>query len=552
MSNQDAWGQQATTTDKPADSADGGWGKPSASATGADGWGKPPVPSLVSPTRTNNPAVANGWGNSPAPASGGSWNGGSSSDQWGGSTAPTAKQGNEKSSSDGVDEVTKKVDDLTTAEDDDEIEAPQPAPKPKGPGLIPDTEDVVEVKLADLAADSSQTHLYSGISTFEDLGLHPDLLKGIYGMGFQRPSKIQEKALPLLVSNPPKNMIGQSQSGTGKTAAFVLTMLSRINFNLDAPQALCLAPARELARQIMDVVKEMGKYTPVTTQFAIKESLGRGEKVKGHVVVGTPGTVMELIRRNQLPVNNVRIFVLDEADNMLDQMGLGDQSIRVKNKMPPDCQIVLFSATFSAPLRTFAHKFAPNANMISLRQEELSVEGIKQFYMDCKNEEHKVEVLIAIYGLLTVGQSIVFVRRRDVADALAHRMQAKGHECLVLTGKYDVTDRDKAMDDFRDGRKKVLITTNVLARGIDIAQVHLVINFDMPLDGNGRPDPETYLHRIGRTGRFGRTGVSINFVHDQKSYEEMKAIEKHFGREITRVGTDSYAEIEKVLKKSVK
>ena len=224
-----------------------------------------------------------------------------------------------------MEDVTNKVDNLTTEDDEVEINLS----KPKGPGLVPDTDDVVEVKLSDLANDQ-QAELYSGISTFEDLGLHPELLKGIYGMGFQRPSKIQEKALPLLVSNPPKNMIGQSQSGTGKTAAFVLTMLSRINYSLEAPQALCLAPARELARQIMDVIKEMGKYTPVTTQFAIKESVPRGEKIKAHVVIGTPGTVMDLIRKGQLPVNNMRIFVLDEADNMLDQQGLGDQSLRVK------------------------------------------------------------------------------------------------------------------------------------------------------------------------------------------------------------------------------
>ncbi|RKO88074.1 P-loop containing nucleoside triphosphate hydrolase protein, partial [Blyttiomyces helicus] len=270
-----------------------------------------------------------------------------------------------------------------------------------------DSAQEVEVKLADLA-DLQATTLYSAVSTFEELGLHPNLLKGLYGMGFARPSKIQEKALPLLVANPPKNMIGQSQSGTGKTAAFSLTMLSRINFDLAEPQAICLAPARELARQIMDVVREMGKYTPVTTAYAIPQSVPRGEKVTAHIVIGTPGTVLELIKKRQLNTTHVRIFVLDEADSMLDIQGLGDQSIRAKNLMPPSCQIVLFSATFTAQLREFAAKFAPQANMISLKQEELSVDGIKQFYMDCKNAAHKAEVLCAIYGLLTIGQSIIF------------------------------------------------------------------------------------------------------------------------------------------------
>ncbi|RKO85061.1 P-loop containing nucleoside triphosphate hydrolase protein [Blyttiomyces helicus] len=144
------------------------------------------------------------------------------------------------------------------------------------------------------------------------------------------------------------------------------------------------------------------------------------------------------------------------------------------------------------------------------------------------------------------------LQRRDVADTLAAKMTAEGHSCLVLHSRFDAAERDKAMDDFRDGKSKVLITTNVLARGIDILQVNLVINYDMPLDVQNRPDAETYLHRIGRTGRFGRTGCSINFVHDQQSYEEMKAIEKHFGREIVRVPTESYMEIEKILKKLVK
>jgi ATP-dependent RNA helicase DDX19/DBP5 len=206
------------------------------------------------------------------------------------------------------------------AEIDLEIEGGDVAKKE----FLENGEAQVEVTLAD-----SNT-LYTSVSTFEDLGLHPDLLKGIYGMGFQKPSRIQEKALPMLLATPPKNMIGQSQSGTGKTAAFVLAMLSRVNFEVQGTQAICLAPARELARQIMDNVREMGKYTPVTTAYAIKESIGKGEKVDAHIVIGTPGTVLDLIKRRALDVSKVRIFVLDEADNMLDQQGLGDQSIRVK------------------------------------------------------------------------------------------------------------------------------------------------------------------------------------------------------------------------------
>ncbi|PVU93080.1 hypothetical protein BB561_003482 [Smittium simulii] len=408
----------------------------------------------------------------------------------------------------------------------------------------------VQVKLADPQQDVNSP-LYSA-KTFEELGLHPDLLKGIYDLKFIKPSKIQEKALPLLLSNPPKNMIGQSQSGTGKTAAFVLTMLSRIDYSLNEPQAVCLGPSRELVRQIMDVVLQMGKYTPLVAQSAIKDAVIESEVLNAHLVVGTPGSLTNMIRKKVLSLSKVKIFVLDEADNMIGQQGLGDQSIRIRNLMPKGCQIVLFSATFPLQVRNFANRFAPNANEISLKAEELTVDGIKQFYMDCKNDDHKLEVLIALYSLLTIGQSIIFVHKRDVADQIAIKMTKDGHKVVSLHGKLESENRDKVMDDFRSGKTKVLITTNVIARGIDIQQVNMVINYDIPLDGNNRPDPETYLHRIGRTGRFGRTGVSINFVKDEASYSQMKAIQDYYGCEIIKVPTDDWEETESILKKAIK
>ncbi|CAG8502854.1 2019_t:CDS:2 [Scutellospora calospora] len=396
------------------------------------------------------------------------------------------------------------------------------------------------------------------VTKFEELNLGPDLLKGIYEMGFTTPSKIQAKALPLLLKKPPQNMIGQSQSGTGKTAAFVLTMLSRIDFNLKSPQALCLTPSRELARQIMVEVRKMGKYTPVITAEAIRESHIRGNRsrheefAEAQLIVGTPGTVYDLLKKHVIEKKHMKIFVLDEADNMLDQQGLGDQSIRIKNMMPRECQIVLFSATYSSEVRTFATRFAPNANQFSLKVEELSVKTIKQFYMDCKNEDHKFEVLDDLYTLLTIGQSIIFVQKRETADRIAKRMTEKGHKVINLHGGLSTTERDEVMDGFRKGSAKVLITTNVLSRGIDVLQVNLVINYDIPMDLSGRnPDYETYLHRIGRTGRFGRSGVSINFVHDPVSWEVVKSIEKHFQREIVRVPTDDWDVVEKVLRKEV-
>ncbi|OLL23195.1 ATP-dependent RNA helicase dbp5 [Neolecta irregularis DAH-3] len=415
--------------------------------------------------------------------------------------------------------------------------------------LVRNTYDVA-VKLADLQADPNSP-LYS-VSNFEDLGLHENLLRGIYSMKFQKPSKIQERALPLLLSNPPRNMIGQSQSGTGKTAAFVLTMLSRVDFTKPSVQAICLAPSRELARQILDVCCEMGQYTPAKVAFAGKDSVPRGQSINGQIVIGTPGTVMDMIKRRQLDVREVKVFVLDEADNMLDQQGLGEQSMRVRSFMPKGVQTILFSATFPDEVREFSSRFVPGANEISLKREELSVEGIKQLYMDCNSVQHKYEVLVGLYSLLTIGQSIIFVKQRNTADEIARRMTEEGHAVTSLHGALDGTQRDEVMDAFRSGRSKVLITTNVVARGIDISQVNMVVNYDMPMTQDFRADPETYLHRIGRTGRFGRVGVSINFVHDRKSWELMNEIQQFFGIEMTQVPTGDWEEVEKIVKKVIK
>ncbi|KAJ7769029.1 P-loop containing nucleoside triphosphate hydrolase protein [Mycena olivaceomarginata] len=420
----------------------------------------------------------------------------------------------------------------------------------------------VTVTLADQQGDPNSP-LFSA-KTFEELGLHQDLLRGIYDMGFSKPSKIQERALPLLLANPPTNMIGQSQSGTGKTAAFVLTMLSRIDFTKNTTQALCLAPSRELARQIMSVVVSMGKFTQVQTEYAIKDNHARGSgPITAHIVVGTPGTMTDLMRKRIIDVADLKVFVLDEADNMLDQDGLGDQTLRHAPPGPPGPN-PSFSATFPDHVRSFASKFAPGSNKIELQKEELSVTGIRQFYMDCKNEEHKYDILVRLYALLTIGQSIIFCQHKHTADRISARMTAEGHKVASLHGAKDPAERDAIIDNFRDGKEKVLITTNVIARGIDILQVNMVVNYDLPLmyerssgsSGEGghfdKPDIETYIHRIGRTGRFGRRGISINFVHDKKTWLQMEQIEKTTGRKIMRIETNDVDEMEEKMKEALK
>lgn len=414
----------------------------------------------------------------------------------------------------------------------------------------------VNVKLSDLQANPNDP-LYS-IKSFEELGLDENILKGIYQMRFTKPSKIQEKALPLLLRDPPTNMIGQSQSGTGKTAAFVLNMLSRLDYSptmVNTPQALVLAPSRELARQILGVIQVMGSFVEgLTAGVAIPMEVANRNRdgLKVQIVVGTPGTTMDMIKRRQLMADKIKVLVLDEADNMLDQQGLGDQCIRVKQLLPKTVQVVLFSATFPNHVVEYASRFAPNANQITLKHEELTVEGIKQLYLDCPTELDKFDALVRLYGLMTIGSSIIFVRTRHTALEIERRMNAENHTVACLTGEYLGAQRDIIIDSFRSGHSKVLITTNVLSRGIDVQTVSLVVNYDLPDDGHGNTDPQTYLHRIGRTGRFGRVGVSISLICGQRSYRMLKEISDYFGVEMKSLPHNDWDQVEEIIKKVIK
>ncbi|KAH9906776.1 DEAD-domain-containing protein [Xylariomycetidae sp. FL2044] len=412
----------------------------------------------------------------------------------------------------------------------------------------------VEVELSDLQKDTE--HPLGSAHTFEELGLPQEVLKGLMSLRFQKPSKVQEKALPLMLANPPQNMIAQSQSGTGKTAAFVVTVLSRVDWSKpEVPQALLLAPSRELARQIEGVIGSIGQFIPnLGVQAAIPGSIQRGGHVDKAVVVGTPGTVMDLIRRRQFDVSQLRVFVIDEADNMLDQQGLGDQCNRVKGMLPKSVQILLFSATFPDKVMRYATTFAPQANAIKLKVQELTVKGISQMYMDCTNADEKYKILCKLYGLMNIGSSIIFVKTRESATRIQQSMTADGHKVSVLHGAYEGADRDTLLDEFRNGKSKVLITTNVLARGIDVSTVSMVINYDIPMKGPGDQthDTETYLHRIGRTGRFGRVGVSITFISDKKSFTALTNIAEELGIDLVALTYEDWDETERLIQRVIK
>lgn len=369
-------------------------------------------------------------------------------------------------------------------------------------------------------------------------------------MKFSKPSRIQEASIPNIIADPPKNFIGQAQSGTGKTAAYSLSMLHRCTEGGNEPQALCLCPTRELARQVNDVVCGLSRFTTFKTFLALPghPSLDKGG-VTAQIVIGTPGTVLELHKKRKLNLRSVKIFVLDEADVMIAKQGFQQQSTLVKSSLPKTAQICLFSATYAEDVAAFAQKMVPNPKVsIRLKPEELSVEKIQQLYIDCKTTEGKFRILSDIFGFISVGSTIIFVHTRKTAQELHKRMKAEGHQVSLLHGgDMEPAERDKVLDDFRSNKTRILITTNVLARGIDILQISLVINFDLPLDAGGKPEPETYLHRIGRSGRFGRAGIAINFVDDEKSKRDLKFIEKHFAKEIKAFRQEDIEQLGKML-----
>jgi ATP-dependent RNA helicase DDX19/DBP5 len=365
-------------------------------------------------------------------------------------------------------------------------------------------------RLAVIQADTS-SHL-SSIKTFQELNLPTYLLDALFQMGFDRPSAIQEAALPRILADPPRNLIGQAQSGSGKTAAFTLGMLFRIRIDSPATtQALCVTPTRELAIQIVSkAVQPMAaNMSGLKIQLAVAQSQvdNKNTGVDAHLVVGTPGKIVDWMKRRILLPDHIRVFCLDEADNMVDEGGHRAKSLLIRKKMPPKCQYLLFSATFTPDVVAFASKMVTDSPDLILiqdgRPEFLMLDIIKQLWVDTREYQGgKLEFLADIYSLLTIGQSIVFVGTKAEANLVHKTLSDTGFTCSVLHSDVDAGQRDETMKAFRDGESNVLITTNVLARGVDVDNVCLVVNYDVPVGRDGSPDFETYLHRIGRTGRL--------------------------------------------------
>jgi ATP-dependent RNA helicase DDX19/DBP5 len=343
----------------------------------------------------------------------------------------------------------------------------------------------------------------------------------------------------------------------GKTAAFCLGLLSRIDESKHEPQAIVVCPTRELAQQVTDVARSLAKYTKITIETVVPKtrqemtsaaavnptstdtraapSAPSGkQQIVSQLLVGTPGSLKQRIDIRAINIRSIRVFVADEADQMVSrEEGLGDQTIAIKSKMPRDCQILLFSATFDGKTSDFAKRVAPRAVEIRIKTEELSLEGIKQFYVESRSPEEKYTALSSIFPLLEIGATIIFVQTVATAKWLTNQMRADGYTVSLLHGKDMLPEeRDRVMNDFRQNKTNVLITTNVLARGIDVLTVTLVINYDIPVTKYHRADFSTYIHRIGRSGRFGRKGVAINFVSDEMSKRLLQEIAEHFSKKL--------------------
>ncbi|XP_042327089.1 ATP-dependent RNA helicase DDX25 isoform X2 [Sceloporus undulatus] len=367
-------------------------------------------------------------------------------------------------------------------------------------------------------------------------------------MGFNRPSKIQETALPMMLADPPQNLIAQSQSGTGKTAAFVLAMLSRVNPNNTFPQCLCVTPTFELAVQTGRVVEKMGKFfVNVNVAYAVQGNrVARGTVIKEQIVIGTPGTLLDwCFKLKFMDIRKIQVFVLDEADVLMSKQNFSDQSVRIQRALSQDCQMLLFSATFEDPVLQFAKRIVPDPNIIKLRREELTLSNIRQYYFECENKEDKYRALCNIYGSITIGQAIIFCQTRKNAKWLYWSLVKDGHQATLLSGELTVDQRAVVIQNFRDGKDKVLISTNVCARGIDVKQVTIVVNFSLPTKGLHVADFETYLHRIGRTGRFGKNGLAFNMV-EKHNVPLLFSIQEHFKIIIKRLDSEDIEALEEI------
>lgn len=364
------------------------------------------------------------------------------------------------------------------------------------------------------------------VRSFDDMQLKPDLLRGVYQYGFEKPSAIQQRAIGPILGT--RDVIAQAQSGTGKTSMIALSLCQKVDNRQFKTQALVLSPTRELATQTDKTVRALGEFLKLKSHCCIGgKSIGDDIRVLesgAQIVSGTPGRVFDMIKRRSLTTGDMKILVLDEADEMLNK-GFREQIYDVYRFLPPDIQVIIVSATLPHDVLEMTHKFMQDPVRVLVKRDELTLEGIKQFFVAVEKEEWKFDTLCDLYDTLTITQAVIFCNTKRKVDWLTEKMTQNNFTVASMHGDMPQQERDSIMQSFRGGEARVLISTDVWARGLDVQQVSLVINYDLP---NNR---ELYIHRIGRSGRYGRKGVAINFVKSD-DIRILRDIEQYYSTQV--------------------
>ena len=373
------------------------------------------------------------------------------------------------------------------------------------------------------------------MTSFADLGLSPSTLKALEDVGYEQPSPIQEQSIPTMLQG--RDIIGQAQTGSGKTAAFGLPMVEHVDPSEHSVQGLVLTPTRELCIQVTQALRAYGQPKGIDVVAVFGGAPIRTQQAQlragGHIVVGTVGRVLDLLQRASLILHDCRFVVLDEADEMLD-LGFLEDVEKILSLTPNGRQTALFSATMPPPIRKLADRYLYEPELIKVEAKRLTVDTVEQFQTDVDAKD-KAGKLVEVLKAERPDQAIVFVRTKIRCDQLHRTLGDKGLNCKALHGDLSQGQRDGVMLAFKGGRVPILVATDVAARGLDISTVTHVINFDVPVS------PDVYVHRIGRTGRVGRSGRAVTFV-ETRQRREMEAIEEHIGMKITQWSPGAHTE----------
>jgi translation initiation factor 4A len=366
------------------------------------------------------------------------------------------------------------------------------------------------------------------IHSWDDLQIDPLILRGIYAYGYEKPSPIQRKAIVPILEK--RDIIAQAQSGTGKTATFSIGALSRVDLSRQQTQVLILSPTRELTVQTANVLSRIGGMLEGLIIHTIFGGTKFEKEKQGeipHIICGCPGRVYDMIHRKKINTRSIELVIMDEADEVLSS-GFKDQIYNIFTTLNSDAQIALFSATLPNYIHSITEKIMRNPVKIIVKAEQLTLEGIAQYYVAMENDAQKYDTLKDLFSHISVSQCIIYCNSVRRVDDLYHAMTRDGFPVCCIHSSMDKQARDDSFSDFRNGKYRVLISSNVTSRGIDIQQVSVVINFDIP------KDVHNYLHRIGRSGRWGRKGVGINFVTRYDQFK-MRDIESYYRCQINEM-----------------